>query len=177
MSRIGRQPISIPSGVTVEVKDGMIIVRGSKGELSQKIMPGIAIDVTDSTVTVTRNDEEKKTRSYHGLMRTLIDNMVIGLSQGFSKELELHGVGFRVNMAGANLKFSVGYSHDVEFPIPQGIQAEVNGNEIKISGFDKQLVGQVAAQIREIRKPEPYKGKGIRYKDEYIVRKAGKTAG
>ena len=177
MSRIGRQPISIPSGVTVEVKDGMIIVRGSKGELSQKIMPGIAIDVTDSTVTVTRNDEEKKTRSYHGLMRTLIDNMVIGLSQGFSKELELHGVGFRVNMAGANLKFSVGYSHDVEFPIPQGIQAEVNGNEIKISGFGKQLVGQVAAQIREIRKPEPYKGKGIRYKDEYIVRKAGKTAG
>ncbi|HIA91768.1 TPA: 50S ribosomal protein L6 [Candidatus Saccharibacteria bacterium] len=176
MSRIGRQPITIPSGVTVEIKDGLIVVRGSKGELSQDVLPGIDVVIEDQSITVARQNDEKKTRGYHGLMRTLIDNMIVGLSEGFSKELELHGVGYRVQMAGTNLKFAIGYSHDVEFKVPQGIQAEVNGNVIKVTGYDKQLVGQTAAQIREIRKPEPYKGKGIRYKDEYIVRKAGKTA-
>lgn len=176
MSRIGKQPIEIPSGVTVDVKDSEVLVRGANGELTEKILPGLKVEVQENTVLVTRLNEEKETRAFHGLQRSLIANMITGLSTGFSKVLELHGVGFRVAMSGAGLKLSVGFSHDVDFALPEGVKAEVNGNEITISGANKQLVGQVAAEIRKIRKPEPYKGKGIRYKDEYIVRKAGKTA-
>lgn len=176
MSRIGKQPIEIPSGVTVDIKEGVVVVRGANGELTEKILPGITVEVKENQVIVTPQNDEKETRSFHGLQRSLIANMIIGLSEGFKKVLELHGVGFRVAMSGAGLKLSVGFSHDVDFALPEGVKAEVNGNEITISGASKQLVGQVAAEIRKIRKPEPYKGKGIRYKDEYIVRKAGKTA-
>jgi len=177
MSRIGKQPVTIPSGVTVEVKDGNVVVRGSKGELQHSAMPNVTVKVDDSGVVLSRENELKKTRSAHGLMRSLVANMIQGVSEGFTKILEFHGVGYRANMAGTTLKLNVGFSHDAEYDVPQGIQVSVDGNEITVTGIDKQQVGQVAAEIRAIKKPEPYKAKGIRYKGEHITRKAGKTAG
>jgi len=176
MSRIGKQPIEIPTGATVDIKDGIVTVRGKNGELTVGINRNTAVKVEDNQVIVTRNDDSKAARSAHGLQRSLIANMITGVSDGFSKVLELHGVGFRASIQGAKLVLGVGFSHDVEFEIPQDIQITVDGTTITVSGIDKQLVGQVAAKIREVRKPEPYKGKGIRYKDEYIIRKAGKAA-
>jgi len=176
MSRIGKQPIEIQSGVTVDVKDGVVTVRGKNGELSVNVNPNTTVTVEDGHVVVARKDESKLARSAHGLQRSLIANMVTGVTDGFSKVLELHGVGFRASIQGTKLVLGVGYSHDVEFEVPQDIQIAVDGTTITVNGIDKQLVGQVAAKIREVRKPEPYKGKGIRYKDEYIIRKAGKTA-
>ncbi len=175
MSRIGKLPIQIPSGVTITVDPELITVTGSKGTLTQPQLEGITVKVEDGVCTVTRINDEPKNRAKHGLMRSLINNMVVGVSTGFSKQLEINGVGFRVNLAGSTLKMALGFSHEVEFAIPQGVQATVEQNVITISGFDKQQVGQVAADIRKLKKPEPYKGKGIKYVGERILRKSGKS--
>lgn len=176
MSRIGKQPLDIPSGVTAEVKDRTVIVRGAKGELKHELPDSIATEVKDNQVIVTRSGETKQAKSQHGLTRSIIGNMLHGVSEGFTKVLEFHGVGYRASMSGTTLKLGVGLSHDVDFEVPQGVQVAVNSNEITVTGIDKQQVGQVAAEIRAVKKPEPYKAKGIRYKGEYIARKAGKTA-
>jgi large subunit ribosomal protein L6 len=175
MSRIGKQPIAILPGVTITVDDKAIVVKGPKGELSQFTMPGINVKVEGDTVVVTRDSDEKVHRSKHGLMRTLINNMVVGVTTGYEKKLEVNGVGFRVAPAGAGLKLNLGFSHDVNFTLPEGIQAKVEQNVITISGNNKQLVGQVAAEIRALKKPEPYKGKGIQYVGERVLRKSGKS--
>ncbi len=175
MSRIGKLPISIPSGVTITVDDAFVVVKGPKGELKQFMMPGITVAVEDNTVLVNRINDERGPKAKHGLMRTLIANMVEGVTNGFSKKLEINGVGFRVALAGTTLKMSLGFSHEVIYTLPEGIQAVVEQNTITISGISKQLVGQVAAEIRSLKKPEPYKGKGIKYADERILRKSGKS--
>ena len=175
MSRIGKQPIAVPSGVTITVDPDTITVAGSKGTLSQFTMSGVTVKQEEGNVVVTRENDEPKNRAKHGLMRSLINNMVVGVSQGFSKQLEVNGVGFRVALAGQDLKMNLGFSHEVIYKLPQGIQAAVEQNKITISGIDKQQVGQVAAEIRALKKPEPYKGKGIKYIDERIIRKSGKS--
>ena len=176
MSRIGRMPIELPSGVTLEVAaDGQITVNGPKGSLTQFAMPGIKISQTGQTVVIERENEEATTRAKHGLMRSLINNMVKGVSQGFERKLELNGVGFRVQMAGSDLKFNLGFSHDVVYKVPAGVQIAIEQNVITVSGIDKQQVGQAAAEIRSLKKPEPYKGKGIKYVEERILRKSGKS--
>ncbi len=175
MSRIGKQPIPIPSGVTITVDPDFVTVAGAKGTLKQFTMPGVVVAVEGDTATVTRVNDEAVNRAKHGLMRTLVSNMVVGVSKGFTKQLEINGVGYRVAMQGADLKFNLGFSHDVIFKLPQGISAAIEQNKITISGIDKQQVGQVAAEIRALKKPEPYKGKGIKYADERIIRKSGKS--
>lgn len=175
MSRIGKLPIAIPSGVTITVDPDVITVQGSKGTLTQFTMPGVAVEVKDNEIVVTRENDEPKNRAKHGLMRSLLANLVTGVSQGFSKKLEINGVGFRVALAGTDLKMNLGFSHDVIYSLPQGVTATVEQNTITVSGIDKQQVGQVAAEIRALKKPEPYKGKGIKYADERIIRKSGKS--
>jgi large subunit ribosomal protein L6 len=175
MSRIGKQPIAIPAGVTITVDEHAVTVKGPKGELSQFMMPGIKVSVEGDILTVTRETDEKEHRSKHGLMRTLINNMIVGVTKGFEKKLEINGVGFRVALAGTSLKMNLGFSHEVIYALPEGIQAKVEQNTITISGISKQLVGQVAAEIRSLKKPEPYKGKGIQYVGERILRKSGKS--
>jgi large subunit ribosomal protein L6 len=175
MSRIGKLPIAIPSGVTITVDPDEITVAGSKGTLKQFTMPGITVTQNDNEIVVTRINDEPKNRAKHGLMRALLNNMVQGVTEGFSKKLEINGVGYRVAQQGAGLKLNLGFSHDVIFDIPAGITAKVEQNTIMISGFDKQQVGQVAAEIRALKKPEPYKGKGIKYEGERIIRKSGKS--
>jgi large subunit ribosomal protein L6 len=177
MSRVGKQLIEIPSGVEVKITDDLIMVKGPKGELSEKIHPQVTIAVADGAVTVKVDDETNKfSRSLWGLFASLTKNMIIGVTEGYSKQLEINGVGFKATVAGKKLTLNVGFSHPVEFDIPDGIEIKVDGNNIDISGIDKQLVGEVAAQIRKVKKPEPYKGKGIRYSDEQVRRKAGKAA-
>jgi large subunit ribosomal protein L6 len=175
MSRIGKMPIVVPSGVTVEVDKDFITVNGPKGNLKQFTIPGVNISVQDGQVVVTRVNDEAENRARHGLMRSLLANMVNGVSQGFEKKLEINGVGYRVNAQGADLKFNLGFSHDVVYKVPTTVQAKVEQNTITISGSDKQQVGQVAAEIRALKKPEPYKGKGIKYADERLIRKSGKS--
>ena len=175
MSRIGKLPIQIPSGVTITVDSDLITVNGSKGSLSEATLPGVKIAQADGVLTVTRINDEPTNRAKHGLMRTLINNMVLGVTEGFSKQLEVNGVGYRVAQAGAGLKLNLGFSHDVNYTIPAEVTATVDQNIITISGISKQQVGQVAAEIRELKKPEPYKGKGIKYVGERIVRKSGKS--
>ncbi len=175
MSRIGKLPIQIPSGVTITVDPELITVAGAKGTLSQPQFEGITVKIEDGICTVTRINDEPKNRAKHGLMRTLINNMIIGVTQGFSKQLEVNGVGYRVALAGNGLKLNLGYSHDINFAMPQGVSVTVEQNVITVSGHDKQQVGQVAADIRKLRKPEPYKGKGIKYVGERILRKSGKS--
>ena len=177
MSRIGKQPIPVGQGVTVQVADGVVTVKGPKGTLSREIVnPKIVVEQQDGALVVTRTDDEKEQRSMHGLYRTLIANMVQGVSAGFTKGLEVQGVGYRVQKQGNNLLLSVGFSHPVEVTPPPGITFEVEGNtRMLVSGIDKEQVGQVAANIRKVRPPEPYKGKGIRYQGEYVRRKAGKA--
>jgi large subunit ribosomal protein L6 len=175
MSRIGKQPIALPSGVTITVDPANITVAGSKGTLTQFTMPGVTVKQEEGNIVVTRVDDEAPNRAKHGLMRSLVNNMVVGVSQGFSKQLEINGVGFRVALQGTDLKMNLGFSHDVIYKLPQGITATVEQNKITISGIDKQQVGQVAAEIRALKKPEPYKGKGIKYVDERIIRKSGKS--
>ncbi len=175
MSRVGKLPIPVPSGVTITVDPDFVTVAGSKGTLKQFTMPGVTVKVEDNQVVVTRDNDEAVNRAKHGLMRSLINNMVVGVSQGFSKKLEITGVGYRVNMQGADLKFNIGLSHDVVFKLPQGVTATTEQNVITVSGIDKQQVGQVAAEIRALKKPEPYKGKGIKYQGERILRKSGKS--
>ena len=175
MSRVGKLPIKLPSGVTITVDDNAIKVNGSKGSLEQFTMPGIQVKQEGGEIIVSRENDEPKTRAKHGLMRALIANMVKGVSEGFSKELEVNGVGFRVALAGTTLKMNLGFSHEVVYNLPQGVTANVQQNNITISGISKQQVGQAAAEIRALKKPEPYKGKGIKYADERIVRKSGKS--
>ena len=175
MSRIGKLPIAVPSGVTITVDPELITVTGSKGTLTQFTMPGVTVAQQDNEIIVTRKDDEPENRARHGLMRALLNNMVLGVTQGFEKKLEVNGVGFRVALAGSQLRMSLGFSHEVNYALPEGIQAKVEQNTITISGISKQQVGQVAAEIRALKKPEPYKGKGIKYADERIIRKSGKS--
>ena len=175
MSRIGKLPIDIPSGVTITVEPETITVSGGKGTLTQFTMPGVTVKQVENQVIVSRIDDEAINRSKHGLMRTLISNMIVGVSAGFTKQLEINGVGFRVALAGTGLKLNLGFSHDVNYTLPTGVTATVEQNIITISGISKQQVGQVAAEIRALKKPEPYKGKGIKYVGERIIRKSGKS--
>ena len=176
MSRIGRMPIAIPAGVTVELaENNQVTVKGPKGTLSRVLPSEMEIKVEVSEVTVTRPNDLKKMKSLHGLTRTLIHNMVVGVTDGFTKELEVNGVGYRASKAGKKLTLNLGYSHPVEMEDPEGLESTVDGNKIIIKGIDKEKVGQYAAEIRDKRRPEPYKGKGIKYADEVIRRKVGKT--
>ncbi len=175
MSRIGKQPIDIPSGVTITVDPDTITVTGGKGTLTQFTMPGVTVKQEDNQIIVTRINDEAPNRAKHGLMRSLVNNMVVGVSQGFSKQLEIQGVGYRVALAGNQLKMNLGFSHEVVYTLPQGVNATVEGMVITVSGISKQQVGQVAAEIRALKKPEPYKGKGIRYVGERVLRKSGKS--
>ncbi len=178
MSRIGRKPITLPAGVEFKVEGNVVTVKGPKGTLTQKINPVISVEQQGNEVLVTRPNDEKEARSLHGLTRTLIHNMVIGVTEGYKKELEVNGVGYRVQKQGSNLVMNLGYSHQVIVSEIPGITIEAPGpNQIIISGADKQLVGQFAAEVREKRPPEPYKGKGIKYVDEHIRRKEGKAGG
>lgn len=175
MSRVGKLPIAVPAGVTITVDDNFIIVKGTKGELKQFTMPGVSIKQDGDTLTVARIDDQPTNRAKHGLMRSLINNMIIGVTEGFVKKLELQGVGFKVALLGSQLKLNIGFSHDVMYALPDGVTATVEQNIISISGISKQQVGQVAAEIRALKKPEPYKGKGIRYVGEQVIRKSGKS--
>lgn len=175
MSRIGKLPIAVPSGVTITIDPDTITVTGSKGTLSQFTMPGVTVVQEEGQIVVTRENDEPKNRAKHGLMRALVANMVTGVSTGFTKQLEINGVGYRVALAGNQLKMNLGFSHEVVYTLPQGVSATVEGLNITIAGFDKQQVGQVAAEIRALKKPEPYKGKGIKYVGERIIRKSGKS--
>ena len=178
MSRIGRKPIAVPAGVDVSIADGVVTVKGAKGTLTQKVHPNMTVTVENGEVLVTRPNDEKENRALHGLTRSLIANMVTGVTQGFSKKLEVNGVGYRVQKQGTDLVMNLGYSHQVTVSEIPGITIEApSPNEIIISGPDKQLVGQFAAEVREKRPPEPYKGKGIKYADEHIRRKEGKAGG
>jgi large subunit ribosomal protein L6 len=175
MSRIGRKPIPIPKEAKVELKNGTIIVKGPKGTLSRNILPGIEIAIEGDQLLVKRNGDDKKTRAYHGLMRTLINNMVEGVVKGYEKRLEIVGIGYRAEMKGKDIVFYLGYSHPIFFKLPEGIQAEVERqNLVTVRGIDKELVGIVAAKIRALRKPDVYKNKGIKYVDEVLRKKAGK---
>ena len=176
MSRIGRLPVAIPAGVTVEIKENNhVTVKGPKGTLERVLPAEMEIKQEDGHVVVTRPNDLKKMKSLHGLTRTLIQNMVIGVSEGYTKTLEVNGVGYRAAKQGNKLVLSLGYSHPVEMVDPEGISSAVDGNKIVVSGIDKEKVGQYAAEIRDKRRPEPYKGKGIKYADEVIRRKVGKT--
>ena len=175
MSRIGKLPIQIPAGVTITVDAGVITVSGPKGTLTQEVLPHINLAIEEGVLTVTRKSEEKIAKSQHGLMRALINNMVVGVTQGFEKKLEVNGVGFRVSGGGQAITMSLGFSHPVEYKAKDGVTLTVEKNLITVSGISKQQVGQAAAEIRSFKKPEPYKGKGIKYIDEIIRRKAGKT--
>jgi large subunit ribosomal protein L6 len=176
MSRIGKLPITVPSGVSVDVADSVVHVKGPKGELSQHILPVVAVTVADGSVKVERSGDDKPARSAHGLTRTLVANMVEGVTKGFRKSLEIQGVGYRVNKAGEKLNLTLGFSHPVSITAPEGVHFVVEGTtKIHIDGIDKQRVGQIAAEIRDLRPPEPYKGKGIRYEGEVVRKKAGKA--
>ncbi|HVS58849.1 MAG TPA: 50S ribosomal protein L6 [Candidatus Saccharimonadales bacterium] len=175
MSRIGKLPIEIPSGVTITVDPTEITVTGPKGSLKQFTMPGVTVKQEENQLIVTRMNDEPENRAKHGLMRALLNNLVQGVTTGFSKKLEINGVGFRVALAGSDLRMNLGFSHEVVYHLPQGVAAAVEQNTITVTGIDKQQVGQVAAEIRALKKPEPYKGKGIKYADERILRKSGKS--
>ena len=176
MSRIGRLPVEIPAGVTVTADGQLITVKGPKGELSLTVANPIEVKVEDAQVLVTRPDDERESRSLHGLTRTLIANQIIGVTQGYSKGLEIVGTGYRVAQKGSSIEFALGFSHPVQVDPPAGISLTVEGTDkLTVSGIDKQAVGEVAANIRKIRKPEPYKGKGVRYAGEIVRRKAGKA--
>jgi large subunit ribosomal protein L6 len=177
MSRIGKQPVAIPDGVTVDVSDGVVTVKGPGGELSQRVDRDMLVTVDGGEVRVERPSDERQHRSLHGLTRSLIANMVEGVTKGFEKRLEIQGVGYRAALKGSDLELQVGYSHPVTIVPPQGIEFEVPApNRIVVKGIDKQMVGEIAANVRKVRKPEPYKGKGIRYEGEYVRKKAGKAA-
>lgn len=175
MSRIGRKPISIPEGVKVEIVGNVVVVSGQNGELKIDFLPQISVKVEDNSVILSKNDDEKQTGALFGLYRSLIANAVVGVSEGYTKELEIQGVGYRAIMEGEELVLSLGYSHPVKFKAPESITLKVTKNIIAVTGRDKQLVGKIASDIREFRKPEPYKGKGIRYVGEHVRRKAGKA--
>jgi large subunit ribosomal protein L6 len=181
MSRIGKSPVSIPTGVSIEIKDKLVTVKGSKGELSQELTGGVEVSMERNILTLTRLSESKQDRSLHGLYRSLINNMVIGVSSGFTKELELVGVGYRASNQGQKLELSLGFSHSIllELPLEIGVETKSDKGQnpkIILNSIDKQLLGMVSAKIRSFRKPEPYKGKGIRFVGELVRKKAGKSA-
>ncbi|MBA3757745.1 50S ribosomal protein L6 [Candidatus Saccharibacteria bacterium] len=175
MSRIGKLPITLPASVEVNVDNAGVEIKGPKGTLKQFKMPGLKVVLEDSKLLVAKENDEAGTRAKHGLMRTLLSNMVEGVSNGFEKKLEIQGVGYRVQLADETLKFNLGFSHDVLYKLPTGIQVSIEQNILTVRGISKQQVGQVAAEIRALKKPEPYKGKGIRYSDERVLRKSGKS--
>lgn len=179
MSRIGKKEIPLPKGVEVKQDGNAVVVKGPKGSLATQLIPGISVAVENNVVKFERRDEEKKTRAFHGLMRALVANNVRGVSEGFKRELDIIGVGYRAEVKGREVVFQLGYSHPVKFAIPEGIDIaiEAKTGHITITGIDRQKVGQTAAEIRALREPDPYKGKGIKYSDEIIRRKAGKAAG
>lgn len=178
MSRLGKMPIEIPQGVQAKIEENFIIIKGPLGELRQEMSGLVKVEIGEKEITTSIKDiKSKKEKAFWGLYRSLINNMVEGVSRGFEKKLEVNGVGYRVALSGKKLVLNVGYSHPVEMELPEGISAVVEANLITISGFDKQLVGEFAARVRKVRKPEPYKGKGIKYADEIIIKKEGKTAG
>lgn len=176
MSRIGRKLIDMPAGVSLSVDDGKVKVKGPKGELFVNLVPGIDISVEDNAIKVTRQSDDKKTRAFHGMIRALVNNVVLGVSQGFERQLEIIGIGWRAQMREKTLVMSLGFSHPVEYDPPSGVEISTDGpTKITVKGIDKQAVGQTAAIIRGFRPPEPYKGKGIRYVGEHVIRKAGKA--
>ncbi len=175
MSRIGKLPVAIPKGVSVELAGSLIKVKGAKGELRRRIHPEMSVSIEEGEIKVTRPSDERKHRSLHGLTRSLIHNMVKGVSEGFEKSLEIRGVGYKAESTKTGVRLIVGYSHPVDYTAPEGIQIAVENNIVKVHGIDKETVGQVAAELRKVRPPEPYKGKGIRYVDEQVRTKAGKT--
>ncbi len=175
MSRVGKKPISIPSGVTVDLKGDQITVKGPKGELKRQIHSKVAVNTENGHIVVTVSDGSRDTRALHGLHRALISNMVTGVSRGFERVLEIVGVGYRAELSGRTAIFHLGYSHPIEYELPQGIDAKIEKTKITLTGIDKEVLGKAAAKIRSFRKPEPYKGKGIKYAEETIKRKAGKT--
>jgi large subunit ribosomal protein L6 len=178
MSRIGKQPIPVPQGVKVSVQGSAVTVEGPKGKLAHTVPAGVAVTLDANTVTVARSSDQRTVRALHGLTRALISNMVRGVKDGFERKLDIVGIGYRAQLQGRNLQLALGYSHPVVFPLPEGIQAEVDRQvAITLRGPDKALLGQVAAQLRALRKPDPYKGKGIKYAEEQIRRKVGKKAG
>ncbi len=178
MSRIGKQPIPVPSGVDCKISGSTVDIKGPKGQLSRQIHPNMKIEFKNNEVTVTRPSDGRLDRSLHGLTRTLINNMVLGVSKGYSKQLNILGVGYKVALKGKDLELNLGHSHAINYPAPKGIEFEVDGkkNTIIVKGINKEVVGQTAAEIRGFRPPEPYKGKGVMYSTERIIRKAGKTA-
>lgn len=177
MSRIGKKPIEIPQGVEIKIQDQEILVKGPKGELKENIHPYVSIEQKDQQIIVNvQKPDNKQQRALWGLYGSLINNMITGVTEGFQKKLEVIGVGFKVELKGDTLVLNLGFSHPIEYKLPAGITAETEKNLISISGIDKQLVGEVAAQIRKLKKPEPYKGKGIKYEDEVIIKKVGKAA-
>jgi large subunit ribosomal protein L6 len=177
MSRIGQNPINIPAGVNIDLKGTLVKVRGQKGSLEYQVHRDMNISKHDGTVLVNRNSDAREQRAIHGTTRQMIHNMVVGVSEGFSKELEIIGVGYQAQVEGTRLRLQLGYSHDIYFDMPEEITVTANRTEVKVEGIDKQLVGAVAAKIRSFRPPEPYKGKGVRYKGEYVRSKQGKTVG
>ena len=175
MSRIGKKPVAIPSGVTAEIANGILSVKGPKGTLTLGLADDVTYNVAEGAISVQPANDTKRARAFWGMQRTLVQNLVVGVTEGYTKVLEITGVGYRANAQGKNLKLQLGYSHDVDFAIPEGIEIKTPDNTtVEITGIDKQKVGQVAAEIRRWRKPEPYKGKGIKYRGEYIFRKEGK---
>ncbi len=178
MSRIGKKPVTVPNGVKITQSEGMVKVEGPKGTLSSRLPEGVALKLADGQMTIERTSDDRLARSYHGLVRTLISNMVTGVDTGFQKALEISGVGYRAELAGSTLKLALGFSSPVEYNIPKGINVAIDKQvNLVVSGINKELVGRVASEIRALKKPEPYKGKGIKYVGEYIRRKAGKAAG
>ena len=175
MSRIGRLPITVPAGVDVTIDGATVSVKGPKGQLTHEVAQPIAVALEDGTLTVSRPDDERESRSLHGLTRTLISNMILGVTDGYEKQLEVVGTGYRVQAKGQDLEFALGYSHPVPVKCPEGITFMVEGTKVTVSGIDKQQVGEIAANIRKLRRPDPYKGKGVRYAGEQIRRKAGKA--
>lgn len=176
MSRVGKMPVTVPSGVTVTVKENILSVKGAKGELTQDFQPEVSFDIKDGEVVVNRVDDSKRAKSFHGLYRNLLNNMVIGVSAGFSKTLVINGVGYRAELKGDTLLMNLGYSTTIEYMVPEGVTVAVEGNnKVTVSGIDKAKVGQAAVEIRSLRPPEPYKGKGIKYENEVIRRKVGKS--
>lgn len=177
MSRIGKQPVNIPDNVQVKIEDGVIFVEGPKGKLNENLVPNTNVEIIDNQIIVSvKNPENKDLRSRWGLQRSLINNMVLGVTEGFEKKLEINGVGYKVELKGRILVVNAGYSHPVEYNLPEGIDCNIEKNLMTFTGIDKQLLGSVGDEVRKIRKPEPYKGKGIKYIDEVIRRKEGKVA-
>jgi large subunit ribosomal protein L6 len=176
MSRVGKKIITIPEKTSTNYKERVLVVKGEKGTLTRTIHPAVDLKIENNTIAVTIDREDRKTRSLQGLTRSLVANMVDGVSKGFERTLEIHGIGYRAEMKGSSIVLNLGYSHPIDFPLPKGISATVDKNNvIKLSGIDKERVGQTAASIRKLRTPEPYKGKGVKYAEEYVQRKAGKT--